>query len=105
MRRQIVVDLFSLQDGFARHRSDPIDPRKLYTWYLLRRLVMAEVCNIQQALRQVSLKPIMIQLFHVTHAHRVAQISMGGSSSVIRGANGREYLLEEEQRGEEEVRF
>jgi hypothetical protein len=28
---------------------------------------------------------------------------MGGSSSVIRGANGREYLLEEEQRGEEEV--
>ncbi len=35
---------------------------------------------------------------------RVAQINMGSSQSVIRGANGREYLLEEEQRGEEEVR-
>ena len=39
----------------------------------------------------------------VPDLHRVAQISMGGSSSVIRGTNGREYLLEEEQRGEEEV--
>ena len=40
---------------------------------------------------------------YATYTNRVAQISMGGSSSVIRGANGREYLLEEEQRGEEEV--
>ena len=27
----------------------------------------------------------------------------GDGQAVIRGANGREYLLEEEQRGEEEV--
>ncbi len=31
----------------------------------------------------------------------VAQIQMTGGQSVLRGANGREYLLEEEQRGEE----
>eukprot|EP00798_Chlamydomonas_sp_ICE-L_P021208 gene21208-28116_t len=33
---------------------------------------------------------------------RVAQIQVGESASVVRGANGREYLLEEEQRGEQD---
>ncbi|GAX84433.1 hypothetical protein CEUSTIGMA_g11853.t1 [Chlamydomonas eustigma] len=42
-------------------------------------------------------------LFAVWLWQRVAQVNMGGSLSVIRGANGREYLLEEDQRGEEEV--
>jgi hypothetical protein len=32
---------------------------------------------------------------------RVAQVQMVGGQSVLKGANGREYLLEEEQRGDE----
>jgi len=34
--------------------------------------------------------------------HRVSQIRVGGGGS-LRSENGREYLLEEEQRGESEV--
>ena len=42
-------------------------------------------------------------LFAIFLYTRVSKISMGGGS-VFRSQNGREYLLEEEQRGEDEVR-
>lgn len=43
-------------------------------------------------------------LFAVFLWKRVAAIQLTAGAQTIRSANGREYLLEEEQRGEEEVR-
>ena len=43
-------------------------------------------------------------LFAIFLWKRVSAIQLTAGSQTIRSANGREYLLEEEQRGEEEVR-
>lgn len=47
--------------------------------------------------------PILGILFAIWLWKRVSNIHMVGGQSVLKGANGREYLLEEEQRGDEEV--
>ena len=43
-------------------------------------------------------------IFAIILWHRVSQIHVGGGSASARSESGREYLLEEEQRGESEVR-
>ena len=42
-------------------------------------------------------------IFAIILWRTVAQIQLGGSKSVLHSQNGREYLLEDEQRGDEEV--
>jgi hypothetical protein len=44
-------------------------------------------------------------VFAIILWHRVSQIHVGGGSASARSESGREYLLEEEQRGESEVRY
>lgn len=46
---------------------------------------------------------ILAVVFAIWLWQRVAQVQMLGGQSLLRTGNGREYLLEEEQRGEEEV--